>query len=227
MIAFQLNIVIHRALLSTMGISRKELERNREFFYKILKTKKNIQLEDIILQAKLTELKALQGVVKGVLKYAIPLTKSQTHRLQPNRINVRKFAMTKCLNKASLQNSLKPIVPSLRTLVKPLFPNCRQPRLINPPPPTEDTSDVPPQVQLNETPFEKKNEENDDTNSKSVLPNQSEAAQSQVYNFDNKSDTRESDINTDDESLESPNSATASDSSNLNSPKFEPVSESD
>jgi hypothetical protein len=111
-----------------MGISRKELEKHRDFFKKILKSKKNPQLEDIVNQAKLTELKALQGVVKSVLRFSIPLTSLQKHRLKPNRCNVRKFALTKPTTKESLRSSLKPVVPSLRTLVRPLFPQYSGPR---------------------------------------------------------------------------------------------------
>lgn len=105
-----------------MGISRRELERNRDFFKKIQRSKKNIQIRDILEDAKLTELKALQGVVRGILRFSIPLTSSQKYRLKNNRVNVRKFALTKCANKESLRQSVQEVIPSLRTLLQPLFP---------------------------------------------------------------------------------------------------------
>lgn len=105
-----------------MGIRKAELEKHRAFFEKIRNSKKNVQIADIVEEAKLNELKALQGVVRSVLKFSIPLTSQQRYKLKANRVNVRHFAHTRCTDKDTLKKSALPTINSLRTIVQPLFP---------------------------------------------------------------------------------------------------------
>jgi hypothetical protein len=110
-----------------MGISRKDLEKHRDFFHTIFKSKKKLQVDEIVSKAKFVELKALQGLVNSVLDFEIPISSSQKHRLKPQRIPLRTFALTRCTTKGALLSSLRPVVHNLRTFVKPLFPKCTYP----------------------------------------------------------------------------------------------------